>query len=118
VRGNVLLRKKQYQVSENEAQSVPIAASFLLGKIANSRKVIERAIRDHAMLVDVEALGKVQPFSKRRCSSIPRSESLSELMASRAARPRSTSGVFDQLILQQRMTSSSKNARGARRWTT
>jgi len=52
-RGNVLLRKKQYLLSEQEEASTPIAASFLLGKIANSRKVIERAIRDHAMLVDV-----------------------------------------------------------------
>ena len=43
VKGNVLLRKKQYQVSEKQDDSVPIAASFLLGKIYNSRKVIERA---------------------------------------------------------------------------
>ena len=56
VKGNVLLRKKQYDVSEQADRSVPIAASFLLGKIANCRKVIERAIRDHALLVDVPAL--------------------------------------------------------------
>ena len=54
VQGNVLLRKKQYFVSERQEESVRIAGSFLIGKIANSRKVIERAIRDHALIVDVE----------------------------------------------------------------
>ena len=58
VKGNVLLRKKQSQVSEDAAQSHTIARSFLIGKIANSRKVIERALRDHAMLVDTRALGQ------------------------------------------------------------
>ena len=44
VKGNVLLRKKQYAVSEVQDESVPIAASFLLGKIANCRKVLDRAL--------------------------------------------------------------------------
>ena len=56
VQGNVLLRRRQFEVAESEVQRVPIAASFLMGKIANSRKVLERALRDHAMLVDVKAL--------------------------------------------------------------
>lgn len=53
VRGNVLLRKKQYQISEIEDESVKISAHFLVGKISNCRKVIERALRDHALLIDV-----------------------------------------------------------------
>src|SRR5512141_2792233 len=59
VRGNVLLRKKAYQVSEDQAAAIPIAASFLLGKISNCRKVLERALRDHAMLLNSQALGAV-----------------------------------------------------------
>src|SRR5215207_6562451 len=64
VRGNVLLRKKQYEVSEKEADSLPIATSFLLGKIFNCRKVLERAIRDHSMLVDVPSLTGASSFLK------------------------------------------------------
>jgi hypothetical protein len=56
VKGNVLLRKKQYDVSEKDGESIPIAASFLLGKISNCRTVLDRAIRDHAMLIDVQAI--------------------------------------------------------------
>src|SRR5512138_710163 len=35
VKGNVLLRKRQYEVSEKELDGLPIATSFLLGKIFN-----------------------------------------------------------------------------------
>lgn len=78
VRGNVLLRKKQYRVSDDEAASVPIAASFLLGKIANCRKVVERAIRDHALLVDVEGLGQTSGALKGILAVIPTCGSLAD----------------------------------------
>jgi CRISP-associated protein Cas1 len=102
VRGNVLLRKKQYQVSEQEAASVPIAASFLLGKIANSRKVIERALRDHAMLVDTQALTQASAFLKGTLGVISDCKSTAELMAFEGSAAKIYFGVFDQLILQQR----------------
>jgi CRISPR-associated protein Cas1 len=102
VRGNVLLRKKQYQVSEQEAASVPIAASFLLGKIANSRKVIERALRDHAMLVDMQALSQASTFLKGTLGVIPECKSTGELLAFEGNAAKIYFGVFDQLILQQR----------------
>ena len=47
--GNVLLRKKQYRVSDNEETSCSIARNFIIGKIYNSRSVIERAKRDHGI---------------------------------------------------------------------
>ena len=66
VHGNVLLRRRQYELSDQEAASVSIARSILLGKIANSRKVIERALRDHALLVDVPALEAASPIPESR----------------------------------------------------
>jgi CRISPR-associated protein Cas1 len=102
VKGNVLLRKKQYEVSEQTDRSVPIAASFLLGKIANCRKVIERAIRDHALLVDVPALTQVSAFLKETLNAIPQCDSIGELMAFEGSAAKIYFGVFDQLILQQR----------------
>ena len=101
VRGNVLLRKKQYQVSESEAESLPIAASFLLGKIANTRKVIERALRDHAMLVDVETLNKASAFLKETLNAVQDCKSTSDLMAFEGSAAKIYFRVFDQLILQQ-----------------
>lgn len=102
VRGNVLLRKKQYRISDNESQSVPIAASFLMGKIYNSRKVIERALRDHAMLVDKDSLGKASTFLKETLSALPTCKRVAELMAFEGSAAKIYFGVFDDLILHQK----------------
>lgn len=108
VRGNLLLRKKQYQVSEVEAASVPIAASFLLGKIANSRKVLERALRDHAMLVDTQAIGAVSASLKETLGEIQTCKTVGDLMGFEGSAAKLYFGVFDQLILQQRESFSFK----------
>ena len=102
IRGNVLLRKKQYGVSENNAESVPIAASFLLGKISNCRKVIERALRDHAMLVDCQALQLVSAALKGTLVRIQSCPNIPDLMGLEGSSARTYFGVFNQLILQQR----------------
>jgi CRISPR-associated protein Cas1 len=102
VKGNLLLRKKQYELSQKAEASLTIAVSFLLGKIANSRKVIERARRDHAMLVDGAALEAVSDFLKGTLKSIQAGESLEELRGLEGSAAKQYFGVFDQLILQQR----------------
>ena len=42
VRGNVLLRKKQYQVSQNQDISLTISRNCILGKVYNARWILER----------------------------------------------------------------------------
>lgn len=102
VKGNVLLRKKQYDVSESKQNSVPIAASFLMGKISNCRKVLDRAVRDHAMLVDVEALTGASNFMKETLKALPACKSIGDLMGFEGSAAKIYFSVFDQLILQQR----------------
>ncbi len=102
VRGNVLLRKKQYAVSEDPAAAVPLAASFLLGKIANCRKVLERAVRDHALLVDVPALNAVSAALRQALGQIQTCASVADLMGFEGSAARLYFGVFGQLIVQQR----------------
>jgi CRISPR-associated protein Cas1 len=102
VQGNVLLRRKQFEVAESEAQRVPIAASFLMGKIANSRKVLERALRDHAMLVDVEALKSASNSLKEVLRALPQCQSTADLMGFEGSAAKIYFGVFDHLILQQK----------------
>ena len=102
MKGNVLLRKKQFEVSEKEAQSVSIAASFLLGKISNCRRVLDRGIRDHAMLVDVNSLTGASNFMKETLKAIPACNLINDLMGFEGSAAKIYFGVFDQLILQQR----------------
>lgn len=101
VKGNVLLRKRQYQVSEDEEESARIATSFLLGKVANCRKVVARAIRDHAMLVDVPALEQASNSLRETLKVLPGC-GLADLLGFEGSAAKAYFGVFDQMILQQK----------------
>lgn len=45
--GNVLLRREQFRRADDERHSASLAQSFVLGKVANSRIVLQRGRRDH-----------------------------------------------------------------------
>lgn len=101
-RGNVLLRKKQYSVSESRAESCAIARNFIVGKLTNARWVLERAVRDHGLVVDAEELKAVSSEllnSARRAAYAGDPDVLRGIEGEAAAR---YFGAFDELILQNR----------------
>lgn len=100
--GNLLLRKRQYEVSENEDICTSIASSCLLGKVANSRKVIERALRDHMLLVDVPRLQSASAYLKETLAAISNGASVETLRGLEGNAAKRYFGVFGELILHQR----------------
>lgn len=100
--GNILLRKKQYRIADDETQRMAIARSFILGKIYNSRKVIERSLRDHGMIVDRTALSNASARLKELLNAVLNSTNLLELMAIEGNAAQIYFSVFDHLILQQK----------------
>lgn len=101
-RGNVLLRRKQYRLAEGEQQRLLIAISFVQGKIYNSRKVLERALRDHALLINVEAVRKASATLKETLTTISQCSCLERLLAFEGNAASAYFGVFDDLILHQK----------------
>lgn len=55
-RGNVLLRKKQYQLAEDEAWSLHVAKVMIGGKIQNYRNILRRYQRDYGNNPEVESV--------------------------------------------------------------
>lgn len=102
VKGNLLLRKKQYQVAADEAARLPIAVSCVLAKIANSRVVIERALRDHAMLVDTQALQEASTFLKATLPAVRDADSLETLRGLEGSAAKQYFRVFGKLVLKQK----------------
>lgn len=102
IKGNVLLRKKQYLLSEKQDESISIASSFLIGKISNCRKVIERAIRDHALLLDIQQLGEISASLRAQMREVREGKTIEDLMGYEGSAAKLYFGVLDQLILQQR----------------
>ncbi len=100
--GNVLLRKKQYEISCDESKSLSIAKNFIIGKVYNSKWVLERAIRDHSLQVDIDKVKKVSQFLSNSLINIRKCESLDELRGYEGEAAKMYFSVFDELILQQK----------------
>lgn len=52
--GNILVRKEQFRISENELESLKIARLIIAGKILNARTMLMRTLRNHRMSLDGE----------------------------------------------------------------
>lgn len=102
VRGNVLLRKSQYRVSDDPCLSLEIARYMITGKLFNARWVIERAIRDHGMRLDVEKLKGASAAIHRSLALVSDCCSLEELRGLEGQNAIRYFGVFNDLILQQK----------------
>lgn len=102
VYGNVMLRKEQYRRSEQEDESLAIAKNCILGKVYNSRWVLERVARDHSMRVDVEKIHKKTGFLASSLVKIRNCKSAEELLGLEGEAASVYFSVFDDLILQQK----------------
>ena len=100
--GNVLLKKAQFRASENEPFSLAVARNCILGKVYNSRWVLERAIRDHGLRMDVDA---VRAASARLFDSVEvvrECDSLDSLRGIEGDAAQVYYSVFDQMILRNK----------------
>ncbi len=100
--GNILLRKQQYRLADKEAESLIIAQSFIIGKLYNSKSVVERAIRDHGERLDKEALQKVSLQIKESIRRVQGAHDQAEIRGYEGEAAARYFSVFDMLILQQK----------------
>lgn len=102
VKGNVLLRKRQYEVSRDKTISLKIAQNCILGKIYNSRWVLERAIRDHGLQIDQDKMKNASVILKQSLEYIMASQTIDQLRGYEGEAASVYFGVLDELILQQK----------------
>ncbi|TDF99444.1 type I-C CRISPR-associated endonuclease Cas1c [Paenibacillus piri] len=101
-KGNVVLRKKQYQVSEDEALSAKIARNFIVGKIYNHKWIIERMTRDYPLRIDVAQFKVVSQQLSAIILDIRACEDLERLRGLEGQAAFSYNKLFDSMILQQK----------------
>ena len=101
-KGNVVLRQQQYESSRDAQISMEIARSCILGKVYNARWVLERAVRDHSLQIEVDQVKKASEFLLDSLKRIRGSESKEQLRGYEGEAASIYFGVFDQLILQQK----------------
>lgn len=100
--GNVTLRKEQYRLSDNEEKSCLIARNFIIGKIFNSKWILERAIRDHGIRLDTESLKQASVRLSAKLDETLHCENLEQLRGIEGNAASTYFNEFDKLILQQK----------------
>lgn len=102
VRGNVILRQQQYASSKDNIKGLEIAKNCIAGKVYNARWVLERAIRDHSMQIDVEHVKTASLQLKASLEYIQNADSKGQLRGYEGEAASIYFGVFNELILQQK----------------
>ncbi|EJR51647.1 CRISPR-associated endonuclease cas1, subtype I-c/dvulg [Bacillus cereus VD115] len=101
-KGNVVLRKKQYRISENEITSAKIARNFIIGKIYNNKWVIERMTRDYPLRIDIERFKAISQHLSSIILEVRMCEDLERLRGLEGQAATSYNKLFNQMILQQK----------------
>lgn len=102
IKGNVILREQQYQSFLDEKQSLEIARNCIFGKIYNARWVLERAIRDHGMQIDMEKVKAASTYLKKSLIYVQNSQFKEQLRGFEGEAAKVYFSVFNELILQQK----------------
>ena len=102
VRGNVTLRKTQYRMSDSMQDSLNIAKNIIVGKIFNSRWVVERATRDYPLRLDVDRLKYKSQLLQNSIYATYKCRNLDELRGIEGEAASLYFSIFNDLILQQK----------------
>jgi CRISPR-associated protein Cas1 len=102
VAGNVLLRKEQYRMSDEEGRSADIARACVVGKISNCRTVIMKAARDHPDAISGSDTEAVAVKLKRNIDEALREKRLEILRGIEGESAKIYFGFFNNLILAGR----------------
>lgn len=97
--GNVLLRKKQYSLSEDDNVALHLAKLFITGKVFNTRSILQRFIRDNGADEEVECVIKQLEWRKK---CVMQAETMDILRGEEGRAANSYFDVFDHLILNQK----------------
>ncbi len=104
-RGNVLLRRQQYRQADDEEGCLAVARPVIAVKIANSRSVLMRALRDHGTGENDDGWEEVERVSARLQKLSQAALRCPALAALRGVEGEAASlyfSVFDRLITAQK----------------
>lgn len=101
INGNVVLRKQQYRISDNQEKSLATAKIMISGKIFNAKQSVERTIRDYSLRIDADKFKAKAEFLKSSVKKALDSDSADELRGIEGEAASVYFSIFDDLILQQ-----------------
>ncbi len=100
--GNVLLRRQQYRVADDPAQSCRVARCMIAGKLYNARWSLERTVRDHRPRIDEQDFANAIQIIKQQLALTLEEPQLDSLRGIEGVAAAAYFGVFDQMILRSK----------------
>lgn len=101
-RGNILLRRKQYRVAEEPEQSLVISRNLIIGKIANSRTVLQRAARDHDIISAEDKVQNSIDYLTKQVERVRSVQQIDQLRGIEGDSAKSYFSVMDHMILKNK----------------
>lgn len=98
--GNVLLRREQYRHADDPDASARMARSVIAGKVANSRAVLRRCLRDHAERVEVSSIEAALSILDECAGRLRRAISLDEARGMEGLAANAYFSVFGNMLLR------------------
>lgn len=102
VAGNVLLRRQQYRLADDQTASARLASKFITAKLLNTRAVLDRAIRDHADRVPADQVESAVRLLAQHAQDLQRCSDLDSLRGIEGEASRQYFDVLDHLILENK----------------
>jgi len=102
VSGNVLLRREQYRKADDAEASIAVSKGVLTGKIANSRTVLQRALRDHGDKIETAAIEHIVLRLSNTLECMQNETTLDAVRGYEGDGARLYFSVFDHLIVAQK----------------
>lgn len=102
VSGNVLLRRTQYRLADDEESSAEIARPMVIAKASNCRAVLQRARRDRKPAASSFDFGPAIEALRLNMEDLAETVPLNALRGVEGDAARSYFGVFDKLIVAQK----------------
>ncbi len=102
VKGNVLLRRKQFRWADDAQKSLNISQIFIAGKIANCRAVMQRAVRDHGNDENIPVLNEVVNLLEIRQKQALKAQDAEKLRGIEGDAANCYFGAFNYLIVSQK----------------
>lgn len=100
--GNVILRKTQYRISDDEQKCAQIAKHFLIGKIYNCKWVLERMTRDHGLRIDLNSFKNKSAYLTESIRQLMLANDLESLRGIEGSAASTYFSLMNDMILQQK----------------
>jgi CRISP-associated protein Cas1 len=98
INGNVRLRRKQYKMADDKECCLGIAKNFCIGKIFNSRCILQRLMRDHSEKINIQEIKRNVDLLGSRINAIDKVQDLQQLLGIEGEAAKIYYSVFDELI--------------------